>query len=70
MVGLCVVIDGNLLQARKRETVLQKHRQNAQKRAGAASGVSDQNVSETEKMCMQLFLDLQVTLLMMFHCVL
>ncbi|EOA29583.1 hypothetical protein CARUB_v10013037mg [Capsella rubella] len=46
-------------EARKRETVLQKHRQNAQRRAGAASGVSDQNVSETEKMCMQLFLDLQ-----------
>ncbi|XP_010464008.1 PREDICTED: conserved oligomeric Golgi complex subunit 2-like [Camelina sativa] len=46
-------------EARKRETVLQKHRQNAQKRAGAASSLSDQNVSETDKMCMQLFLDLQ-----------
>ena len=52
-----------MLQARKTETYLQKSRQNAQKRAGAAaSGVSDHNESGTEKMCMQLFLDLQVTL--------
>ena len=52
-----------MLQARKTETYLQKSRQNAQKRAGAAaSGVADHNESGTEKMCMQLFLDLQVTL--------
>lgn len=49
-----------MLQARKTESSLQKLRQNAQRRAGAASGVSDQNVSETDKMCMQLFLDIQV----------
>ncbi|VVA96521.1 unnamed protein product [Arabis nemorensis] len=45
--------------ATNKETVLQKFRQNAQKRAGAASGVSDQNVSQKDKMCVQLFLDLQ-----------
>ncbi|KAF3542839.1 hypothetical protein DY000_02000775 [Brassica cretica] len=51
---------GRLSDARKTETYLQKSRQNAQKRAGAAaSGVTDHNVSGTEKMCMQLFLDLQ-----------
>ncbi|KAF8047931.1 hypothetical protein N665_2759s0003 [Sinapis alba] len=48
-----------LSDARKTETFLQKSRQNAQKRAGAASGVSVHNVSGTEKMYMQLFLDLQ-----------
>ncbi|WZZ38573.1 hypothetical protein YC2023_034832 [Brassica napus] len=54
---------GRLSDARKTETYLQKSRQNAQKRAGAAaSGVTDHNESGTEKMCMQLFLDLQVTL--------
>ncbi|KAJ0261152.1 hypothetical protein HA466_0043250 [Hirschfeldia incana] len=52
--------NGRLSDARKTETYLQKSRQNAQKRAGAtASGVTDHNVSGTEKMCMQLFLDLQ-----------
>ncbi|CAF1697801.1 hypothetical protein HID58_050866 [Brassica napus] len=51
---------GRLSDARKTETYLQKSRQNAQKRAGAAaSGVTDHNESGTEKMCMQLFLDLQ-----------
>ncbi|KFK29022.1 hypothetical protein AALP_AA7G078500 [Arabis alpina] len=47
--------------ARKTESSLQKLRQSAraQKRGGAASGVSDHNVSETDKMCMQLFLDIQ-----------
>jgi len=45
--------------ARKTQSSLQKLRQNAQRRGGAASGVSDQNVSETDKMCMQLFLDIQ-----------
>ncbi|CAH2066420.1 unnamed protein product [Thlaspi arvense] len=42
-----------------KETLLQKHRQNAQKRASAASCVSDHNETGTDKMCMQLFLDLQ-----------
>ncbi|CAN6806200.1 unnamed protein product [Brassica oleracea] len=51
---------GRLSDARKTETYLQKTRKNAQKRAGAAaSGVADHNESGTEKMCMQLFLDLQ-----------
>uniref|UniRef100_A0A1J3DP33 Conserved oligomeric Golgi complex subunit 2 n=1 Tax=Noccaea caerulescens TaxID=107243 RepID=A0A1J3DP33_NOCCA len=45
--------------ARRTESSIQKFRQNAQKRTGAASGASDQNVSETDKMCMQLFLDTQ-----------
>lgn len=67
--SLCIVKVGNMLQARNKETILQKFRQKAQKRAGAASGVSDQNVSEMDKMCMQLFLDLQVTLLVIFHSV-
>lgn len=67
---LCALRGGNMLQARKTENFLQKSRQNAQKRAGGTSGVADHNVSGTEKMCMQLLLDLQVTLLMMFHCVL
>ncbi|CAH8381462.1 unnamed protein product [Eruca vesicaria subsp. sativa] len=48
-----------LSEARKTETFLQKSRENAQKRAGVTTGVADQNVSGTEKMCMQLFLDLQ-----------
>ena len=58
----------NMLQARRTESSLQQFRRKAQKRAGAASGVSDDNVSETDKMCMQLFLDTQVTL-HMIHCV-
>ncbi|KAL1211677.1 Conserved oligomeric Golgi complex subunit 2 [Cardamine amara subsp. amara] len=41
-------------EARRREATLQKWRQNVQRRAGAASGVS-----EADKKCMQLFLDLQ-----------
>ncbi|CAF2131227.1 BnaA03g46980D [Brassica napus] len=45
--------------ARRTESSLQQFRRKAQKRAGAASGVSDDNVSETDKMCMQLFLDTQ-----------
>lgn len=68
--NLCVLKGGgdtdcNMLQARKTESSLQKLRQSAraQKRGGAASGVSDHNVSETDKMCMQLFLDIQVNLL-------
>lgn len=50
-----------MLQARRTESSIQKFRQKAQKRTGAASGASDQNVSETDKMCMQLFLDTQVS---------
>ncbi|XP_043703780.1 conserved oligomeric Golgi complex subunit 2 [Telopea speciosissima] len=45
--------------ARKTETSLQRIRQGAQRRAGASSDVSDQNVSDTDKICMQLFLDVQ-----------
>ncbi|KAL0843278.1 hypothetical protein Bca101_016523 [Brassica carinata] len=48
-----------LSEAKKTETYLQKSRQNAQKRAGAAPGVANHNISGTEKMCMQLFLDVQ-----------
>ncbi|KAF5792956.1 putative COG complex component COG2 [Helianthus annuus] len=48
--------------ARKTETSLQRIRLGAQRRAGASSDVSDvsdHNVSDTEKICMQLFLDIQ-----------
>ncbi|KAA8540690.1 hypothetical protein F0562_024391 [Nyssa sinensis] len=45
--------------ARKTESSLQRIRQGAQRRAGASSDVSDHNVSNTDKICMQLFLDLQ-----------
>ncbi|KAK6924690.1 COG complex component, COG2, C-terminal [Dillenia turbinata] len=45
--------------ARKTESSLQRIRQGAQKRAGASSDVSEQNVSDTDKICMQLFLDIQ-----------
>ncbi|XP_059657376.1 conserved oligomeric Golgi complex subunit 2-like [Cornus florida] len=45
--------------ARKTESALQKLRQGAQKRGGASSDVSDHNVSNTDKICMQLFLDIQ-----------
>ncbi|KAJ4960395.1 hypothetical protein NE237_020305 [Protea cynaroides] len=44
---------------RRTETSLQRLRQGAMRRAGASSDVSDQNVSETDKICMQLFLDVQ-----------
>ncbi|KAK1433909.1 hypothetical protein QVD17_10827 [Tagetes erecta] len=44
---------------RKTETSLQRIRKGAQRRAGANSDVSDHNVSDTEKVCMQLFLDIQ-----------
>lgn len=47
-------------QARKTETSLQRIRQGAQRRGGASSDVSDHNVSDTDKICMQLFLDIQV----------
>lgn len=45
--------------ARKTESSLQRIRQGAQRRAGASSDVSDHNVSDTGKICMQLFLDIQ-----------
>lgn len=45
--------------ARKTESSLQRIRQGAQKRAGASSDVTDHNVSDTDKICMQLFLDIQ-----------
>ncbi|KAJ0079753.1 hypothetical protein Patl1_24447 [Pistacia atlantica] len=45
--------------ARKTESSLLKIRQGAQRRAGASSDVSDHNVSDTDKICMQLFLDIQ-----------
>ncbi|XP_021736339.1 conserved oligomeric Golgi complex subunit 2-like [Chenopodium quinoa] len=45
--------------ARKTESSLQRLRQGAQRRTGASSDVSDHNVSNTDKICMQLFLDIQ-----------
>ncbi|KAL5702562.1 Conserved oligomeric Golgi complex subunit 2 [Ranunculus cassubicifolius] len=45
--------------ARKTESSLQKIRQGAQRRAGASSDVSDNYVSDTDKIRMQLFLDVQ-----------
>lgn len=48
-------------QARKTESSLQKIRLGAQRRAGASSDISDHNISDTDKICMQLFLDIQVT---------
>ncbi|KAL8042588.1 hypothetical protein ABFX02_09G062600 [Erythranthe guttata] len=45
--------------ARKTESSLQKIRLGAQRRAGASSDVSDHNVSDTDKICMQLLLDIQ-----------
>ncbi|KAJ1685217.1 hypothetical protein LUZ63_016607 [Rhynchospora breviuscula] len=45
--------------ARKRESLLQRLRQGAQRRVGASSDASDDNISNTEKICMQLFCDIQ-----------
>ncbi|KAL0556983.1 hypothetical protein IC582_005501 [Cucumis melo] len=45
--------------ARKTDSSLQKIRQGVQRRAGASSDVSDHNISDTDKICMQLFLDIQ-----------
>lgn len=45
--------------ARKTESSLQRIRQGAQRRTGASSDVLDNNVSDTDKICMQLFLDVQ-----------
>jgi hypothetical protein len=44
---------------KKTESSLQRLRQGAQRRLGASSDASDNNISETEKICMQLFLDIQ-----------
>ncbi|RVW52510.1 hypothetical protein CK203_068880 [Vitis vinifera] len=49
----------NFYEARKTESSLQRIRQGAQRRAGASSDVMDNNVSDTDKICMQLFLDIQ-----------
>ncbi|XP_058103293.1 conserved oligomeric Golgi complex subunit 2 [Magnolia sinica] len=45
--------------ARKTESSLLRIRQGAQRRAGASSDASDNNISDTDKICMQLFLDIQ-----------
>ncbi|EXC04126.1 Conserved oligomeric Golgi complex subunit 2 [Morus notabilis] len=45
--------------ARKTESSLQRIRQGAQRRAGASSDISDNNVSDTYKICQQLKLDIQ-----------
>lgn len=47
-------------QARRTASSLQRIRQGAQRRGGASSDVSDQNVSDTDKISMQIFLDIQV----------
>ncbi|KAK8588659.1 hypothetical protein V6N13_087564 [Hibiscus sabdariffa] len=47
------------VRARKTESSLQTIRQGAERRAGASSDVSDHNMSDTDKICMQLFLDIQ-----------
>ncbi|XP_050224191.1 conserved oligomeric Golgi complex subunit 2 [Mercurialis annua] len=45
--------------ARKTEVSLQKIRQGAQKRGAASSDATDRSVSNSDKICMQLFLDIQ-----------
>ncbi|KAG1330906.1 conserved oligomeric Golgi complex subunit 2 [Cocos nucifera] len=45
--------------ARKTESSLLRLRQGAQRRVGASSDALDNNISDTEKICMQLFLDIQ-----------
>lgn len=55
-------------QARKTESSLLKIRQGAQRRAGASSDVSDHNVSDTDKICTQLFLDIQVNMVLVSNC--
>ncbi|KAH7664109.1 COG complex component COG2 protein [Dioscorea alata] len=45
--------------ARKTETSLLRLRQGAQRRVGASSDTVDNNISDTEKICMQIFLDIQ-----------
>ncbi|ONM11589.1 Oligomeric Golgi complex subunit 2 [Zea mays] len=46
--------------ARKTESSLQRLRQGAQRRVGASTDASDSIISDTDKICMQLFLDIQV----------
>ncbi|ERN10008.1 hypothetical protein AMTR_s00013p00234340 [Amborella trichopoda] len=48
---------------RRTESSLQRLRQGAQRRGGASSDASDHNISDTDKICMQLFLDIQVSYL-------
>ncbi|KAL6909387.1 hypothetical protein ACP4OV_001668 [Aristida adscensionis] len=45
--------------ARKTESSLQRLRQGAQRRVGANTDASDNVISDTDKICMQLFLDIQ-----------
>ncbi|KAF8708780.1 hypothetical protein HU200_030169 [Digitaria exilis] len=45
--------------ARKTESSLQRLRQGAQRRVGASTDASDNIISDTDKICMQLFLDIQ-----------
>ncbi|KAI5569434.1 hypothetical protein BDE02_12G077000 [Populus trichocarpa] len=45
--------------ARKTESSLQRLKKGAQRRAGVSSDVSDPSVSDTDKLCMQYFLDIQ-----------
>ncbi|GAA0141955.1 hypothetical protein LIER_02974 [Lithospermum erythrorhizon] len=45
--------------ARRTESSLLKIRKGAQRRTGTSTDVSDNNVSDTDKICMQLFLDIQ-----------
>uniref|UniRef100_A0A0D9W1D8 Conserved oligomeric Golgi complex subunit 2 n=1 Tax=Leersia perrieri TaxID=77586 RepID=A0A0D9W1D8_9ORYZ len=45
--------------ARKTESSLQRLRQGAQRRVGANTDASDNAISDTDKICMQLFLDIQ-----------
>lgn len=48
------------MKARKTESSLQRLRQGAQRRVGASADTSDNIISDTDKICMQLFLDIQV----------
>jgi hypothetical protein len=52
-------------QARKTESSLQRLKKGAQRRTGVSSDVSDPTVSDTDKLCMQYFLDIQVSIV---HC--
>ncbi|KAH8486739.1 hypothetical protein Peur_069848 [Populus x canadensis] len=45
--------------ARKTESSLQRLKKGAQRRTGVSSDVSDPTVSDTDKLCMQYFLDIQ-----------
>lgn len=48
------------LKARKTESSLLRLRQGAQRRVGGSSDTADSNISDTDKICRQLFLDIQV----------